>query len=337
MERFGSNGNGEEQPQKVGNYFTAPKTNLEFIPSGCKVFDCALGGGWPLGRISNIVGDKASGKTLVAIEACANFSRQFTKGNIYYREAEAAFDNDYAQALGMPIDRVDFGDGEFFTVEDLFEDLESVLKELPKGTPGLYIIDSLDALSDRDEIGREIDKASMGAQKAKLMSQLFRRLIRRLNEKRIHVMFISQIRDKINAFGFGRKTDRSGGHALDFYASQIVYLSRIKTLEKTKKDVKRAVGILVKAHLDKNKVALPYREAEFEISFGFGIDDLKASLDWLEEVKRLSKDERKVVEKQLLDVSDEDFLDFLNNTNRRVETVWREIEQSFMPSRVKYV
>src|SRR5271166_4934530 len=124
MERFADNGGEEEQPQKVGNYFTAPKTNLEFIASGCKVFDCALGGGWPLGRISNIVGDKSSGKTLIAIEACANFSRQFPNGQIYYRESEAAFDTGYAQALGMPEEKVDFGDDEFITVEDLFEDME---------------------------------------------------------------------------------------------------------------------------------------------------------------------------------------------------------------------
>src|SRR6266700_660763 len=147
---------------RLGNYFLDARP-LELFSSGCQILDLALGGVWPLSRISNIVGDKSTGKTLIAIEACANFSRKFPEGKIYYSESESAFDPSYAQALGMPIEKVRFGE-DFFTVEDLFEDLEKVLKDLEKTpTPALYIIDSLDALSDRDELAREIDKGSYGA------------------------------------------------------------------------------------------------------------------------------------------------------------------------------
>jgi recombination protein RecA len=328
---------------RVGNYFSEPKP-LEFFSSGCQMLDLALGGGWPLGRISNVVGDKSTGKTGLAIEACANFYRTFPNGKIFYREAEAAWDDSYSQALGMPKDKVDFGDEEgneldFYTVEDLFEDLEKVLKALPDDTPALYIIDSLDALSDREELEREIDKGTMGARKAKLLSQLFRRLTKRLNKKRTHVMFISQIRDNINSFGFGRKTSRSGGHALDFYCSQIAYLTRIKTLKNTKKGVERATGIKIEANIDKNKVGLPYREGTFEIKFGWGIDDFKASLDWLEEIKRLDivgdKKAGEVI-KELEKMDETVFAMEVSRIRNQVDTLWREIENSFLPQKRKY-
>ncbi len=329
---------------RLGNYFTESKP-LEFFSSGCGMLDLALGGGWPLGRISNIVGDKSTGKTGLAIEACANFYRTFPNGKIFYREAEAAWDDSYSQSLGMPLDKVDFGEDEegneldFFTVEDLFEDLEKVLKALPDDTPALYIIDSLDALSDRKELELEIDKDTMGARKAKLLSQLFRRLTKRLNKKRTHVMFISQIRDNINSFGFGRKTSRSGGHALDFYCSQVAYLTRVKTLKSAKKGVERATGIRIEAHLDKNKVGLPYREASFEIKFGWGIDDLGASLNWLKEIKRLDivggKDPGDVI-KELNKLEDIPFQSEVLRIQTATAELWREIENSFLPQKRKY-
>src|ERR1019366_3976564 len=95
-----------ERVKPGGNYFSSPKTGIEFISSGCHNLDLALGGGWAEGRVSNIVGDKSTGKSLLAIEACANFAIKYPKGTIRYREAEAAFDRPYAEALGMPVDHV---------------------------------------------------------------------------------------------------------------------------------------------------------------------------------------------------------------------------------------
>src|SRR5262245_21634557 len=116
------------------------------------------------------------------MEACSNFAIKYPKGRILYRESEAAFDVDYAKSMGMPVSRVEFAPPDkFFTVEDFFEDISHILDELSKSnTPALYALDSLDALSDRDELEREIDKGSYGAAKAKKLSELFRRLVQKI-------------------------------------------------------------------------------------------------------------------------------------------------------------
>jgi len=317
-----------------GAYFAAPKENIEFISTGCKMLDLALGGGWAESRIANIVGDKSSGKTLLCIEACANFAIKYPKGKIYYREAEAAFDEAYAQALGMPVERVDFGDGApLETIEDLFEDLQAVVRKA-KG-PVLYIVDSLDALSDRAELNRDLDEGTYGAAKAKQLSQLFRRLVRRMESKQVTLLIVSQVRDKIGAM-FGRKTTRSGGRALDFYASQVLYLSQLGKEHKTRKGVKRPIGLKIKAQCDKNKVSLPYREAEFKIIFGYGVDDIDASLQWLASIHRLGDVELSENDMQRLDRALNSRPGFERQLRKAVTKAWYEIERSFVPTKRKY-
>lgn len=318
-----------------GSYFAAPKTDLQFISSGCRLFDLALGGGWAKNRVANIVGDKSTGKTLLCIEAVANHVIQYPKENNWYREAESAFDEKYAQALGMPVSRVDFGKKPIETVEDLFEDLEACCNSTKHG--GLYILDSLDALSDRAELARNMDEGSYGAAKAKNMSQMFRRINAKVSASNITLMVVSQVRDAIGV-KFGRKTKRSGGHALDFYASQVVYLAQLGKIYKTVSKVKRPVGVKIKALLDKNKVALPFREAEFSIKFGYGIDDEFASLLWLKQIGSLkafrvkqdtSEDELKKLSRNL---TDEDKTDLATLVTER----WYAIETSFLPTKSKY-
>lgn len=325
-----------------GNYFSSPHINQEFISSGCCLLDCVLGGGWPLGRISNVIGNQATGKTLIAIEACANFAIKFPKGEIHYREAEAAFDQQYAQALGMPVERVDFGEADFFTVEDFFEDLTKTITNLTKrNLPGLYIVDSLDALSDRDELDREIDKGTYGATKAKKMSELFRRLVKKVEASKIHLMIISQVRDSLTTMAFAKKTTRSGGRALDFYASQIVELAHMGALTSQKNNVRRATGVSIKVKCTKNKVGLPLREAEFNIVFGLGIDRLNACIDWLKDIKRLDvlgtddKECKKYVE-QIDSMSDSDYWNTVQDIEGKVSELWLNIELGFLPKRKKY-
>lgn len=326
-----------------GAYFSAAKDKLEFIRTGSRLLDCALGGGWCLGRFANVVGDKSTGKTLLAIEAAANFHKYYASGPIKYRETEAAFDPDYAGALGMPIKDVDFGK-QVETVEDWFDDLSETINEMKKTKePGVYILDSLDALSDKEEMKRDMAEGSYNLTKQKNMGQLFRRLVRDVEKTRLSVIIISQVRDKIGVT-FGKKWTRSGGRALDFYASHVVYLAYLGQLHRTIGGVKRPTGVRIKAKVDKNKVGLPFRECEFDIMFGYGIDDVGANLDWLKEVGKLkevgvtAKNEAELgrIKTDITNLPSQEHRKKALEIAKVTERVWREIDQEFMPTRSKY-
>jgi hypothetical protein len=154
-----------------------------------------------------------------------------------------------------------------------------------KGRPGLYIIDSLDALSDQAEDDREFTDASYGGSKPKKIGELLRRMDDRLGEQDVLLIVISQIRDKLNVT-FGETKTRSGGRALDFYASHIVWLAEKGKIKRTIRGIERVVGIEVIANVKKNKVGPAFRTAEYPILFGYGIDDMTSSIEWLIEVGR---------------------------------------------------
>ncbi len=321
-----------------GAYFAAPKSGIQFISSGCKILDCVLGGGYPLGRVANLVGDKSTGKTLLAIEACANFVKEYP-GQIWYVEAEAAFDKGYAEALGMPIDRVNFVE-DIYTVEDWYEHLDKVLTEKDQDEPGLYILDSLDALSDRAEQQRKIDEGTYGANKPKQMGQLFRRLVQKIESRNVCIIVISQVRDAIGVM-FGDKHTRSGGRALDFYASQVLWLAQMGTLKKTIAKVDRPVGLRVKAKCKKNKVGLPLRECEVQIKFGYGIDDVAANVEWLASIDKLDligtdKNKTGFFLKKVEQFEPEEYAKFREELATLVEEEWYKVERQFIPTRRKY-
>lgn len=307
----------ETPPSAGGLYFASEKENIQFIRSGCTMLDCALGGGWAIGREVNIVGDKSTGKTLLAMEAIANGFLQYPDFRCRYNEAESAFDGDYAEALGIPFDRVEFKE-DCGTVEDLFADVGEFI-EASTGAPSLYILDSLDALSDKAEKERGIDEATYGGTKAKQLSQFFRRVTQDLKRANICLMIISQVRDNIGV-SFGKKHTRSGGKALDFYVSQIAWLALMKVLTRQVDNIKRPTGLAIRAKIEKNKVGLPLREAEFDITFGFGIEDQLASEAFLKEIKCAVP---KGIEKDAL--------------RTLVMENWFRIEKSFLPARGKYV
>jgi len=327
MKKLNETAEGATFAPKAASYFTSDREDLEFIHTGCTLLDCLLGGGYVLGRITNIVGDKSTGKTLLAMEGAANFLQQYPNGRVFYRESESAFDPHYARALGIPVDRIDMG-VEIFTVEDMFEDITKQIEYCNENEiPGLYIIDSLDALSDRAELDRDIDKGSFGAAKAKLMSSLFRQRVQQLSKSRMCWLVVSQVRDNIGVM-FGPKHTRSGGRALDFYSSHIIYLSQIKQITQTKSKVERVTGIRIQAYSQKNKITFPLRKVVFDIIFGYGVDDEISSLDWLVSVGKYDKDEAK---------------GFLTNREEKskhisqdVVQTWREIEEKFLPPRRKY-
>jgi RecA/RadA recombinase len=365
-----------------GDYF--PPERRSFIPTGCTLLDCVLGGGWVLGRVSNIVGDKSTGKTLLAIEACANFARTYPDGKIYYREAESAFDEGYARRLGLPADRVDFGpqgtDTAWRTIEKIFSDLREICdahaiddgeggakrkkkgkvtpddeeeedttakkKKREKkvnplaGKPALYIIDSLDAVSSEAALSRDVGEGSYNLEKQKILAQLFEQLVSEFKAAKMCILIVSQTRDKIG-YVVGDKHRRNGGKSLDFYSSHILWLAHIKTLTRTMGGEKRATGIRVLAHAKKNKVSVPFGKCEFPIRFGYGIDDVEASLNWLASVKMTKRlgikpDE---INDYMDDMEELPAPEFAKRAQQIRETTiqaWAEIEERFAPTRSKY-
>lgn len=314
------------------NIYIAEEQPLEFISSGCQLLDKVLGGGYPIGRIVNVVGNKAVGKSLLMIEACANFVIKYPNGRIWYHESEAAFDKSYAETLGLPIDKVIFEDSD--TIGGLFTSLQEKTK-LCSNEPGIYIIDSLDAFTDEAEKKKGIDDGSYGMNKAKQLSELFRRLIRDVKKSKILIMIVSQIRDKIGV-SFGEKQTRAGGHALDFYASQIIWLSEIEKIKKTVKNITRPVGVTIKVKCKKNKVGMPFRECEFPIIFNYGIDDMLANLEWLKTINMLeSMDISPRMLEQTAKRADTD-AELKAKIKNQVDISWAEIENEFLPKSSKY-
>lgn len=312
-----------------------PESRGRVISSGSVLLDLVLGGGWKCGRISNVVGDRSSGKTLLAIEALANFSLADPGGKRRYLEAESAFDTDYAKQLGFP-DDVELGSNAR-TVEDLDRDLVEFCKECDPLHCNIYIVDSLDALSDEAEMEREIDKGSYGAQKAKKLSEFFRRRVSLIEEANVHFLVISQIRDKLNVT-FGETKTRSGGRALDFYASQILWLAEIQKIKKTKLGLERTIGIVTRAKTKKNKIGKPFRDCDLTILFNYGVDDQQSMLGWLKKTKSIQSPES--LEKEIAEArrnqdrdAIRDITDFL-----REETIarWQEIEDALDPPMSKY-
>lgn len=330
------------KPKGGGLYFTQPTTELGFISSGCTTLDLVLGGGWALGRVANVIGDSSSGKTLLAIEACANFASKY-QGGIWYREAEAAFLPAYAGALGMPLNRVDFGKKgqRFNTIEDINDDLSDCLRLARKDKGcGLYVIDSLDAVSEKDELARKMGEASYNMGKQKKIGEMFRKQIREVEDARVCLMIISQTRANIGVM-FGDKFSISGGEALKFYSSQRLMLAHVKNLKTTRNGIERVTGVRTRARTLKNKIGLPFRVCNFNIRFGFGIDDYRAGIEWLIDHKLTSVlgITKAEIAERLDDSADWDGPTYRKHNQELSEIlprVWEEVEAEFQPKHRKY-
>lgn len=332
-----------EQIRKVSKQPVASKPDTKsdsLISTGSTLLNLAcsdkLHGAFLPGKMVNLIGDSSSGKTLIALSVFAEMARQkqFNDYRFIYDDVEAACEFDieklFNKSTATRIETPD--DNESSNTIESFQ--ANIFDALNNKRPFVYVLDSLDALDAEDDQKKAQEnikarhedkeiKGSYGMAKPKMMSSILRQVVRNLKKTKSLLIIISQTRDNINPMSFTKKT-RSGGRALQFYASHEIWLAVAKKLKK--KD--NVIGIVCRAKVTKNKLTGKVREVEFPLLTGYGIDDVDSCIDYLVKEGQWQKGKQKA--KMIDQIEKEDSEEKLY---KLVSKVWHKVEESIKPKR----